>query len=148
MVTTIGNGSITFTDGSSFSGTTPGGVITTDTSLGTATQAFNIGHLVFVQSIFPANGPGYYQYPGYFQLNNTNGYYSTPGGAGYGTITIYLNAVNANGTTNFGSQHYYNGITEYSPSYPLAGSWRSRGNPRGRGINQGFLNGYVAERVA
>ena len=147
MVTTIGNGFITFTDGSGYAGTVSG-AITTDTSLGTATQAFNIGHLVFVQSIFPANGPGYTSFPGYFQLNNTSGYYSTPGGAGYGVNSVYLNAVNANGTANFGSQHYYASVAYNTPVYQLAGSWRSRGGPRNRGINQGFLNGYVAERVA
>ena len=147
MTITIGNGFITFSDGSGYAGTVSG-AIATDTSLGTGTSSFNVGHLVFIQTIFPANGPGYNAFPGFFPLNSALGYYSTPGGAGYDSGTRYYNAVNANNTTNFGSQHYYSGYTGGTPANSLAGTWRNRGNARNRGINQGYLNGFVAERVA
>jgi hypothetical protein len=84
----------------------------------------------------------------WYPLNQGNYYFSNPSASGYVGTTppVYYNATLPNETAFHGSQHYY-GYAINTP-YPLAGTWRARGHARGRGINQGFLNGTLMERIA
>jgi len=146
MTTTITGSTITFTDGSTWGGST--GSVVPDTNTDRSSQSYNIGHLILANTIFTANADGFSTGgTSVFSMNITNAAYYT------GRYT-YPNVYSVSPAVNTQATFAYNHPTQGSQSYfalgpgNLAGSWRARGMACGAGINQ--TNGYfvLLERVA
>jgi hypothetical protein len=142
MATTISGSNITFTDGSTWAGATPG--VVPDTNSSNTATSYNVGYLAFGNTVFIANvGYSSYYLPGsiYCGLNNTTVWKSNTG-----AITLVVGVNNSYPATaqDFGSQCFY-----MAGGYPAAaGTWRFRGQAVAKGINQDKGNFALAERVA
>ena len=141
MTTTINGTTITFTDGSAWTGAN--GAIIPDTNTANNSQSFNVGHIILANCIFSATVSGY-ESGGltFWALNSANSYYHIYAG----TIN---NAPSANTSftvndSRHGSQSYFarGGVGT------LTGTWRARGQACGAGINQTVGYFVLMERVA
>jgi hypothetical protein len=143
MVTTISGSNITFTDGSTWAGATPG--VVPDTNSSNTATSYNVGYLAFGNTVFVANlGYSSYYLPGniYCGLNNTTVWKS---GIGATTLVVGVNNSYPATAQDFGSQCFYMAGTVNASA---AGTWRFRGQAVAKGINQDKGNFALAERVA
>lgn len=144
MATTISGTTVTFTDGSTWGGAN--GALTPDANTARTAQSFNIGHLILANMIFYANTVGFMSGGRFFYgLNGVNKYYIDFGISG-GNPAVNINFPVTD--SRHGSQSYFALGDGGTGVGVLSGTWKSRGQACGAGINQ--TNGYfvLMERVA
>lgn len=145
MTTTISGTTITFTDGSTWTGAN--GALIVDNNSATTATAYNVGYLAFANTVFAAGGgftaAGNFAW-GLSRSNWTSPFFDATGNP----AAVYVNTVNAV-DAYLGSQSFYvAGSSQGGGVGVVAGTWRARGQALNTGLYQYLGNFVLLERVA
>lgn len=144
MTTTISGSTITFVDGSTWTGAAGG--VTPDTNSSNTAVSYQLGYLAFANTVFSVNGGFMAAGVVAWGLSRSN-YSHTAYDAATNPAGVYLNTLNAV-NSYLGSQNFYISVNTAAAWGTAAGTWRGRGQAVNTGLYQYLGNFVLLERVA